>query len=259
MQDRQYKTLAIINTGGTVQERYSYTPYGKTFVYDSIFTVRTASAFDWVYLYTGRRFDRETGLYYFRNRYYDSSLGRFCSRDPITYFDGMNRYGNYFVLNAMDPSGLSWYGSLGRGIVQGVIGGVIVVGVATLAVTLGAPIAVVTIGIGVVGVVGAAILVADTIQDPSVDNIAENAGILIGGAIVGGIAGRPLACRLSPLGNQPPPGRLPSLVHEIAQGMEIRPGSSVLEQLIFVNGQGPTTGGAEGAITGGAGIIDLAK
>jgi RHS repeat-associated protein len=115
MQDRQYKTLAIINTGGTVQERYSYTPYGKTFVYDSIFTLRTASAFDWVYLYTGRRLDRETGLYYFRNRYYDSSLGRFCSRDPIGYDARSFSLYEYVLCNPLkyrDPTGkLLYYGN----------------------------------------------------------------------------------------------------------------------------------------------------
>lgn len=36
------------------------------------------------YTYTGREYDRETGLYYYRARYYDAMEGRFISEDPIT-------------------------------------------------------------------------------------------------------------------------------------------------------------------------------
>ncbi|MBN1852163.1 MAG: hypothetical protein JW829_05535, partial [Pirellulales bacterium] len=32
------------------------------------------------YAFTGRRYDDETGLYYYRNRYYAWHLGRFVSR-----------------------------------------------------------------------------------------------------------------------------------------------------------------------------------
>lgn len=36
-----------------------------------------------IYLFTARRFDRATGLYYYRNRYYEPTSGRFVSRDPL--------------------------------------------------------------------------------------------------------------------------------------------------------------------------------
>ncbi len=59
-------------------------------------------------LYVGYYFDAETGLYHVRNRYYDTSLGRFISRDPIGYGDGMNLY--QYVggrpLTFTDPMGL---------------------------------------------------------------------------------------------------------------------------------------------------------
>lgn len=47
------------------------------------------SGFGNSYLFTGRRFDDTTGLYYNRNRYYEPGNGRFLSRDPIAYLDGM--------------------------------------------------------------------------------------------------------------------------------------------------------------------------
>jgi len=39
-----------------------------------------------------RHFDAETGLYYYRARYYHPEIGRFFQTDPIGYGDGMNRY-----------------------------------------------------------------------------------------------------------------------------------------------------------------------
>jgi RHS repeat-associated protein len=58
--------------------------------------------------YTGREWDAETGLYYYRARYYDPNTGRFISEDPIRFKAGINLYA--YVLNApvnfIDPVGL---------------------------------------------------------------------------------------------------------------------------------------------------------
>ena len=43
-------------------------------------------------LYTGREYDRETGLYYLRARYYDAQNHRFLSRDPLGNIDSLNLY-----------------------------------------------------------------------------------------------------------------------------------------------------------------------
>jgi RHS repeat-associated protein len=61
-----------------------------------------------VYGYTGREPD-ETGLVYYRARYYDPALGRFTQRDPIGLAGGLNQYayvGNN-PINFTDPTGLS--------------------------------------------------------------------------------------------------------------------------------------------------------
>jgi len=63
-------------------------------------------------LYTGREYDSEIGLYYYRARYYDAETGRFISRDPIGYADDVNLYGyvGNSPVNYVDPLGLAMRG-----------------------------------------------------------------------------------------------------------------------------------------------------
>jgi len=42
--------------------------------------------------YTGREFDSETGLYFYRARYYDRVACRFISEDPFGMRDNVNMY-----------------------------------------------------------------------------------------------------------------------------------------------------------------------
>jgi RHS repeat-associated protein len=57
--------------------------------------------------YTGRELDSETGLYYYRARYYDQNIGRFVSEDPIKFKGGVDFYS--YVKNRpvvfTDPTG----------------------------------------------------------------------------------------------------------------------------------------------------------
>lgn len=92
---------------GVVQEFYEYDPYGAVTFYDLDYNELEASLLENPYLFTGRRLDTETGIYYYRNRHYDPEHGRFLQRDPLGYIDGMGLY-EYVTSNPLsyiDPSG----------------------------------------------------------------------------------------------------------------------------------------------------------
>jgi RHS repeat-associated protein len=80
----------------------------STIEFESFGTIRSgalASAFG----FTGREFDAETQLYYYRARYMDPALGRFISKDPIGLDGGDANFYGYVgnnPVNWVDPWGL---------------------------------------------------------------------------------------------------------------------------------------------------------
>ncbi len=75
--------------------------------------MRASSIYDNEYTYTGRRLDKETGIYQYPHRVYAAGLGRFCSRDPIGLTEGQTVLQEYVVGNpirATDPYGLKRLG-----------------------------------------------------------------------------------------------------------------------------------------------------
>ena len=107
--NQQYSIVALTDSAGSIKERYSYTAYGSPTIFDGNGAVLTSSVENNHYTYTGREWDRDIKLYHFRARMYDAISGRFCSRDPIGYWDGLNQY--EFVrsnpIREIDPFGLA--------------------------------------------------------------------------------------------------------------------------------------------------------
>jgi RHS repeat-associated protein len=75
------------------RSRHVYDSYGRVTIYDADWSeTRETSDYDNNILYCGYYHDWETGLYHVRHRYLHSTLGRWTSRDPIGYADGMGLY-----------------------------------------------------------------------------------------------------------------------------------------------------------------------
>lgn len=93
--------IALTDQAGKVVQAYEYDSFGN--LKDQKNRVKQP------YAYTGREWDRETGLYYYRARYYDPMEGRFISKDLISFAGGdVNLYGyaQNNPINNTDPSGL---------------------------------------------------------------------------------------------------------------------------------------------------------
>ncbi|MBI4430803.1 MAG: RHS repeat protein [Candidatus Omnitrophica bacterium] len=100
LHDHQYTVTGITDSTGSLIQSYTYDAFGNPT--DGI-TKRLTP-----YAYTGREYESELNLYFYRNRFYDSTLSRFISPDPLLFVDGPNLYtyvGNN-ALNFSDPSGL---------------------------------------------------------------------------------------------------------------------------------------------------------
>jgi len=69
--------VALTDSSAKVVQEYEYDSFGN--LHDQQNRIKQPYAF------TGREWDRETGLYYYRARYYDAEAGRFISFDPILH------------------------------------------------------------------------------------------------------------------------------------------------------------------------------
>ena len=119
-QDALGSVYALTNLAGPLVEAYQYDAYGHATVFgtgsngvvsfDSAHIV--ASGVSQVanpFLFTGLRFDAESGLYFAQARYLDPIQGRFLQQDPLGYQVGSNPNLYAYVADrptfATDPSG----------------------------------------------------------------------------------------------------------------------------------------------------------
>ena len=158
---------------GEILQRFEYAPFGQeTHVLNPNLTFDPS--------YTGQNYDIDTGLYYYKSRYYNPVLARFIQPDTTvpsaTDLQAYNRY-SYVRNNPLkyvDPTGHFW--GFFRKILGAFIGALIAV-IVTIA-TLGA--------LGVPGVTVGAMIANASFAEMI---LAGAAGGLVGGAIGGGISG----------------------------------------------------------------------
>ena len=100
--DNQGTIRDLVDNGGVILNHINYDSFGRV-------VSQTNPSVEFRYGYTGREQDRETGLDYYRARYYDASNGRFISEDPLGFRAGdanLSRYVGNSPTNFVDPSGL---------------------------------------------------------------------------------------------------------------------------------------------------------
>ena len=91
----------FVDNAGTLLNHRTYDSYGNLIS-------QTDDNFSSRYGFTGREFDEETGLYYYRARYYDRAIGRFISEDPLSFSAGdpnLYAYVGNQPLTHVDPLG----------------------------------------------------------------------------------------------------------------------------------------------------------
>lgn len=99
-QDGLGSVTSLSSSAPALTDTNTYDSFGKL----TASTVTSTNPFR----YTGREVDQETGIYYYRARYYDPQTGRFNSEDPLRWANGPAFY--LYVMNSpvvlTDPLGL---------------------------------------------------------------------------------------------------------------------------------------------------------
>ena len=109
LRDHLGSVIAITDSGGSMVEQYRYDAWGRVSVFDANGDPIAMSAIGNRYLWQGREYSWNTGLYYFRARWYDPLTARWLSKDPIGISGGLNQYTfcSNSPVNKRDPDGLA--------------------------------------------------------------------------------------------------------------------------------------------------------
>jgi len=100
--DNLQSVLGLSGHDGTILQTITYDAFGNQFT-------TTGAANNNELHYTGRELDPDTGLYNYRARLYDPTIGRFVSEDKMGFAAGVNFfvYAGNNPINANDPYGLA--------------------------------------------------------------------------------------------------------------------------------------------------------
>jgi RHS repeat-associated protein len=102
-QDAINTVTSLTNSSAAVANGYTFDSFGRP--------TSSTGALTNPFQYAGRDFDPETGLNYYRARYFDPTSGRFISEDPIGFLGSGPDFYQYVgnsPINFADPSGLCY-------------------------------------------------------------------------------------------------------------------------------------------------------
>ena len=117
--DHEGSVTHLTDAAGAVLEKYKYDAFGKPVIMNAAGAVLSGgTAYGNRFLFTGREYLANFGIYEYRARAYHPKLGRFTSEDP-TLFDGgdynLFRYCHNDPVDMTDPMGLFDVGYEGYG------------------------------------------------------------------------------------------------------------------------------------------------
>ena len=176
--DHLGSSTVLTNRDGELVQHYGYTAFG----YEQY--KHNTSAFSVTNRYTGQQLDEDTGLYFYKSRYYDPQLARFTQADSVvpsaSTSQALNRY-TYVKNNPLkftDPSGHGWFSDIFKSIgnfIKQYIGMIL-----TVLLTPG-------LGILYASLIGSA--VATAVNGGTFASFAVGVGIGIAAGLVAGAAG----------------------------------------------------------------------
>jgi RHS repeat-associated protein len=109
--DRMGNVAFLLDSDGDGIERYTYDAFGTPTVTD--WDGNNPRPYSWYgnrFMFTGREYFPELGLYDYRNRFYHPVLGRFLQSDPVGFGGGdanLFRFCGGDPVNRIDPTGMA--------------------------------------------------------------------------------------------------------------------------------------------------------
>lgn len=103
-EDDQSSIRRVTDSSGIVVESYQYDEFGNPAMTDGAGHPIAGSVVGNPHLYTGNRYDPESGFYYALHRYYEPRTGRFITRDPSGAFGDPMGLGNAFTYAGNNPA-----------------------------------------------------------------------------------------------------------------------------------------------------------
>lgn len=100
-------TMVLSDVDGLLTENVCYDVYGVPSFTNKIGNALSQSFINNSILFTGREYDKDIEIYYYRARSLHPQTGRFMQKDSLIYIDGMNDYSYVTnrVITYVDPNG----------------------------------------------------------------------------------------------------------------------------------------------------------